>query len=106
VARTRPTLLHETRLGSRASTAGARESRTAANTPQSTEINRTAHPPYPFGSEPDLRKGERVSGRSRKVEVSRQWRRRAMGGAAISTEVWYIRRGEGSCRNRGWEPPP
>src|SRR5262249_4381448 len=60
----------------RASTAAARESRTAANTPQSTEINRTAHPPYPFGSEPDLRKGERVSGRGRKVDVSRQSKRR------------------------------
>src|SRR5262249_21413009 len=60
----------------RASTAAARESRTAANTPQSTEINRTAHPTYPFGSEPDLRKGERVSGRGRKVDVSRQSKRR------------------------------
>ena len=42
-------------------------------------------------------KVERVSGRSRKVDVSRQTKRRggARRCAAIPTEAWYIRRGEG-----------
>src|SRR5262249_58366022 len=54
-------------------------------------INRTAHPSYPYGSDPPgWVKGARVSGRSRKGDVSRQTKRRA----ATPAGVWYIRRVE------------